>query len=316
MMLKELSAFFIHNVALSIFFCLALGYLIGKARVKSFRLGATVGTLIIGLLVGLAGTFDISPVIKTIFFSLFIFVIGYEVGPAFFGSFKKSGIKHIIHAVFFATCSLATALILFKVFGISPGEGAGIVSGALTNSAGIGTASSAILNLSGLSQDAQKAMQTEVAVAYALTYVFGTVGVIVLLKNIAPKILGVDLEEATKKKIESINFKDNASEKTIISAIKMRAFRIGQGSVYIGKSVLGIEKEYNNRLTIAKLFRNDQEIEVSQESQFKEGDVITLVGDLLSMVEFKRAYLQETSEKKYLNIILQRRDVVLTQVLQ
>lgn len=164
-MLKLLSEFLINNVALSIFICLALGYYLGKLRVKSFGLGATVGTLIIGLIIGQAGTFDISPVIKTIFFSLFIFVIGYEVGPAFIDSLKKSGIKMIIHSVFFAACSLATALILFKVFKVSPGVGAGIVVGALTQSAVIGTSSSAILNLSGLDQAAQKLMETQVAVA-------------------------------------------------------------------------------------------------------------------------------------------------------
>ena len=315
-MLKLLSEFLINNVALSIFICLALGYFIGKARVKSFSVGATVGTLLIGLIVGQAGTFDISPVIKTIFFSLFIFVIGYEVGPAFFDSFKKSGIKLIVHSVFFAACSLATALILFKAFDISPGEGAGIVAGALTQSAIIGTSSSSILNLSGLSEAAKNSMQAQVAVAYALTYVFGTVGVVVLLKNIAPKLLGVDLKEATKKKVESINFKDSSSEKTIISTIKMRAFSIGEGSVYIGKSVLGIEKKYDNHLTFEKIFRDGQEVTVSQGFQLREGDVITLIGDLLSMVEFKGAHLQETAKKKYLNVILQQKTIVLTKVFQ
>ncbi|HZK52917.1 MAG TPA: aspartate-alanine antiporter [Desulfosporosinus sp.] len=315
-MLKTLSEFLINNVALSIFICLALGYSIGKLRLKSFSLGATVGTLIIGLIVGQAGTFDISPVIKTIFFTLFIFVIGYEVGPAFVDSLKKSGIKLIIHSIFFAACSLATALILFKVFGVSPGEGAGIVAGALTQSAVIGTSSSSIQNLSGLNQAAKTAMETEVAVAYALTYVFGTVGVVVLLKNIAPKLLGVDLIEATKKKVESINFKHDVSEKTIISTIKMRAFSIGEGSEYIGKSVSGIEKKYDYRLTFENIFREEQEVTVSPDFQFREGDIITLIGDLPGMLEFEETHLQETAEKKYLNIILQRQDIVLTKVFQ
>ncbi|MGH4138363.1 aspartate-alanine antiporter [Clostridium sp.] len=315
-MLKVLSEFLINNVAFSIFICLALGYSIGKVRVKSFRLGATVGTLIIGLILGQAGTFDISPVIKTVFFSLFIFVIGYEVGPAFFDSLKKSGIKLIIHSVFFAACSLAIALILFKIFGVSQGEGAGIVAGALTQSAIIGTASSSILNLSGLSKAAKTAMEAQVAVAYALTYVFGTVGVIVLLKNIAPKLLGVDLKEATKNKIESINFKHNESDKAIISTIKMRAFIIGEGSVYIGKSVSSIEKNHDHRLTFEKIFREDQEVEVSQEFQLRKADVITLIGDLQSMVELEEVHLEETAEKKYLNITLQRKDIVLTKVFE
>ncbi|MBK5252891.1 MAG: aspartate-alanine antiporter [Peptostreptococcaceae bacterium] len=315
-MLNTFGNFLIDNVTISIFICLALGYAIGKLRIKSFSLGATVGTLIIGLVVGQAGVFDISPVIKTIFFSLFIFVIGYEVGPAFVDSLKKSGIKLVIHSVFFAGCSLAVALILFKSFGVSPGESAGIVAGALTQSAVIGTAASSIMKLTGLSQAAKIAMQTQVAVAYALTYIFGTIGLVIFLKNIAPKLLGIDLKEATKKKIESINFKDDSSKKTVISTIKMRAFLIKENSVYIDKSVSSIEEKYNNKLTFERIFRGDKEIEVSQDFQFKEDDVVTLIGDLTNIVAFEQGHLQEMAENKYRNIILQQKDIILTKVFE
>lgn len=314
-MLKTVSEFLIKNAAFSVFLSLAIGYAIGKLRYKSFSLGATVGTLIIGLIIGQAGHFGISPVIKTIFFSLFIFAIGYEVGPAFVGSLKKSGIKLVIHSTFFAVCSLAVALILFKVFGVtSPGEGAGIVAGALTQSAIVGTASSTIMNLSGVSEAVKNAMVTKVAVAYALTYVFGTIGVVIFLKNIAPALLGVDLKEATKKKIESIGYKNDSAENAVISTMKMRAFSIEKGSVYIGKTVSDIEKQYDHRLTFEKLFREDKELDVSQDFQFKESDIITLIGNLDGMVDFENACLKETAEKKYLNVNLQRKDIILTKV--
>ncbi|HZK85339.1 MAG TPA: TrkA C-terminal domain-containing protein [Desulfosporosinus sp.] len=103
--------------------------------------------------------------------------------------------------------------------------------------------------------------------------------------------------EATKKKVESINFKHNSSENTIISTIKMRAFSIGEGSEYIGKSVSSIEKKYDYRLTFEKIFREGQDVAVSPGFQFREGDVITLIGDLQGMVEFEETHLQETAEK-------------------
>lgn len=77
----------------------------------------------------------------------------------------------------------------------------------------------------------------------------------------------------------------------------MRAFSIKEGSVYIGKSVSSIEKKYNYRLTFERIFREDQEIVASQDFEFIEGDVITLIGDLEGIVSFEEANLQETAEK-------------------
>ena len=93
--LSDTGTFLLNNPALAIFFCLGLGYLLGKVKIKSFVIGATVGTLAAGLLLSLAlspaGAFKISGVVKTLFFSLFIFAIGYEVGPSFFASLKVRG---------------------------------------------------------------------------------------------------------------------------------------------------------------------------------------------------------------------------------
>jgi putative transport protein len=85
-MWKEFSSFLIANPIISIFLALAGGYFIGKFKIKSFSLGSTVGVLLVGLLVGQLGIFTIAPILKSVFFDLFIFVVGYEVGPAFIQS--------------------------------------------------------------------------------------------------------------------------------------------------------------------------------------------------------------------------------------
>lgn len=149
-MWKSVTTFLLNTPTISIFLCLCLGYLLGKVRIKKFNFGSTVGVLLIALLVGQLGTFKIDPIVKGIFFDLFIFTIGYEVGPAFVSSLKKSGAKLIIQSIFFSITAFLMALGLFKVFRVDPGEGAGIIAGSLTQSATIGTAASAIstLNLS------------------------------------------------------------------------------------------------------------------------------------------------------------------------
>ncbi len=88
--------FVLTNPSVAIFLTLGLGYLLGRFHIKSFKLGATVGVLLVGLVIGQMGKFQIAPVVKNLFFDLFIFTIGYEVGPVFINSFKKKGIKFII----------------------------------------------------------------------------------------------------------------------------------------------------------------------------------------------------------------------------
>lgn len=300
------------NPSVAIFFCLALGYLIGKFKYKSFSLGSTVGTLIIGLIVGQFGLFHISPIVKNIFFSFFIFTIGYEVGPAFINSLKKSGVKLVIHSVFFSVVAFIVAMVCFKVFHVDAGEGAGIIAGSLTQSAVIGTSASAINGLNATAAT-KAAMESKVAIAYAITYVFGTVGILIFLKNIAPILLGVNLKEETKRMIEKIHFKGDASDNSsIVNNIKMRAFLVNEGSSYIGKSVSDIEKSFKNKVTFEKIFKNGEDTNFDQSTAIASGDNITVIGNLTDIVEAAACDLAETSDEKYMNVSLEKSEIMLT----
>ena len=310
--MKVVIDFLQKNPSVAIFFCLALGYLIGKFKYKSFSLGSTVGTLIIGLIIGQFGLFKVSPIVKNIFFSFFIFTIGYEVGPAFINSLKKSGIKLVIHSVFFSIVAFAVAMICFKVFKVTAGEGAGIIAGSLTQSAVIGTSASAISSLD-ISSIQKNAMESKVAIAYAITYVFGTVGVLIFLKNIAPMLLGVNLKEETKKMIEKIHFKGDATDdSSIMSNIRIRSFLVGDESEYIGKTVGEIEKSFNNKLTIEKIFNDEEEVKFNLDTVISKGEYITLIGTLIEMIEASHANLVETSDDKYRNVTLKKSEIILT----
>lgn len=300
------------NPSMAIFICLALGYLVGKLRYKSFSLGSTVGTLLIGLILGQFAVFHVSPIVKNIFFSFFIFTIGYEVGPAFANSFKKSGIKLVIHSIFFSVVAFIVAIGCFKIFHVGPGEGAGIVAGSLTQSAVIGTSSSAI-NALDISSAQKTAMESKVAIAYAITYIFGTVGILIFLKNIAPALLHVNLKEETKRMIEKINFKGSSNNtSTIMNNIKMRAFFINEGSDFIGKSVEEIQKKFKYKLTFEKVFHEDKEVQFDKDTKLALGDCITLIGDLSDMIKASSSNLTETDDEKYRNVSLKKSEIVLT----
>ena len=311
---SDIAHYLIANPVISIFVCLALGYLIGKLKIKSFTIGATVGTLLVGLLISLvfkgAGTYQIDGTVKTIFFSLFIFAIGYEVGPSFFASLKSSGLKIIILSLFFAVAAFVVSIVLFKAFGIGAGEAGGILAGSLTQSAILGTADSTMKGM--LSGTELKTAESQMAIAYALTYVFGTVGVVVFLKNGAAKLIGVNLTDTVKKKIEQTNFHESSSENTVVGNIKARAFCIENGVEFIGKTIGSVEEQYGDDLTITQIIRKGKKVNLASDVQLLEGDTVTIIGLLDAVLHFEAPGMKETDDSEALKLDVIKQEIVLT----
>ena len=311
---SDIAHYLIANPVISIFVCLALGYLIGKLKIKSFTIGATVGTLLVGLLISLvfkgAGTYQIDGTVKTIFFSLFIFAIGYEVGPSFFASLKSSGLKIIILSLFFAVAAFVVSIVLFKAFGIGAGEAGGILAGSLTQSAILGTADSTMKGM--LSGTELKTAESQMAIAYALTYVFGTVGVVVFLKNGAAKVIGVNLTDTVKKKIDQTNFHESSSENTVVGNIKARAFCIENGAEFIGKTIGSVEEQYGDDLTITQIIRKAKKVNLASDVQLLEGDTVTIIGLLDAVLHFEAPGMKETDDSEALKLDVIKQEIVLT----
>lgn len=196
---------------LLIFFSLAIGYAVGKIKVFGFSLGSTASVLLTALVVGQLDV-EITPLIKSISFTLFIFTIGYKVGPQFFGGLKKEGLKYLILSVVFAVIGLLTAIVLGKLFRFSGATTAGLLAGALTQSSVIGTAEGAVRMLH-LDAAHQKLLDSEIAVAYAITYIFGVAGLILFYK-IVPRLLRIDLKAQAKKVEAELSDKSESKNAT------------------------------------------------------------------------------------------------------
>ena len=311
---SNIAHYLIANPVISIFLCLALGYLIGKVKIKSFTIGATVGTLLVGLLISLVfkgvGTYEIDGTVKTIFFSLFIFAIGYEVGPSFFASLKSSGLKIIILSLFFAIAAFVVSIVLFKTFGIGAGEAGGILAGSLTQSAILGTADSTMKGM--ISGTELKTAESQMAIAYALTYVFGTVGVVVFLKNGAAKLIGVNLTDIVKKKINQTNFRESSSENAVVGNIKARAFCIENGAEFIGKTIGSLEEQYKDDLTITQIIRKGKQVNLAPDVHLLEGDTVTIIGLLDAVLHFEAPGMKETDDSEALKLDVIKQEIVLT----
>lgn len=304
--------FFLTNPSVAIFLTLGLGYLVGRFHIKSFKLGATVGVLLVGLIIGQMGKFQIAPVVKNLFFDLFIFTIGYEVGPVFIASFKKKGIKFIIQSVIFSVIAFVVSFALFKIFHVNFGEAGGIIAGSLTQSACIGTANSAIEALH-ISQAAKTAAMSQVAIAYALTYVFGTIGVLIFLKNIAPAIFHVNLREATKEYIETNHIKTDTKSVKISANIRVRAFRINAENRYIGKTILDFNND-NVGLNIEEIVRHGKTL-TSPSTVLANNDIILVIGSIKNFADFtdKKYNLSEVDANNY-PLHLKKTTILLTKV--
>src|ERR1700760_3706744 len=181
---------------IAVFLSLAFGYYFGSFTYKGLGLGAVTATLIAAVIIGQIGI-TISGPLKPFFFLMFLFAIGYGVGPQFVRGIAQDGVPQAIFAAVVCVFCLLAAFIGAKIAGYDVGSAAGLYAGSQTISASMGLATDAINRL-GLPEDQAKALLDAMPVAYAVTYIFGTIGSAIILSMVGPALLGIDLEAACK----------------------------------------------------------------------------------------------------------------------
>src|ERR1700712_114637 len=224
----------------ALFLALAIGYLIGQINFGKFQLGGVGGSLLAAVVISQAGV-QIDNGVKSIMFAVFIYAVGYDSGPQFFNSLNRKTLREIAMAVFLAVSALITVIVCARVFGLNKGLAAGLAGGALTQSAIIGTAGDAIAPL-GLPAAETKALQSDVAIAYAVTYVFGSLGAIIVCVNILPKFMGQGLREAAieaEKSLAGGAVAHGPGEAAALPELVGRAYRITGGDGGGGRGGLG-----------------------------------------------------------------------------
>lgn len=182
---------------LAIFLTLAIGFAIGMIKVKGFGLGSVTSVLLVGVLIGQLDIV-ISPVVKSTFFLLFLFAVGYSVGPQFVQGLRKDGLPQIGFAVLVCVACLVVAWAAALIAGFDVGNAAGLLAGGNTISAVIGVATDTINQLA-IGAEQKQSYINQIPVAYAVTYIFGTAGTAWFLASVGPKLLGKDIVKQTKE---------------------------------------------------------------------------------------------------------------------
>lgn len=271
-MIHSIVHFMVSNQVFTLFICLAIGFLIGNYKIAGkFNIGATVGTLIVTLIVGQIGSFPRDEMLGTIFFGAFMFSVGYRIGPQLLVSLKLFGVRILIASIFWMVVAFLVGWSLFSAFKIGPGIAAGIISGALTQSATVASSLQTIGSLP-VSQSVRATYEAQLPVAYALTYVFGTLGVIIFLRDLAPKILGISIAEQGPKMAEHYHFHAKNPNPTW-----RRTYRIADDSPLVGKMLEEFNRRSNYRIIGLAAF-HDGKMTDHLEYQLQVGDLLTVIG--------------------------------------
>src|SRR3954467_12634470 len=181
---------------IAIFITLALGYYFGKFTFKGIGLGAVTATLLAGILIGQIGI-NIPQPLKSTVFLLFLFAVGYAVGPQFVRGVAKDGLPQAFFAVIMCIFCLLVPFGIAKIAGYDLGYSSGLYSGSQTISAAMGLSTDAINRLD-KPAEASKALLNSMPVAYAVTYMFGTVGSALVIALLGPFLLRINLPAACK----------------------------------------------------------------------------------------------------------------------
>lgn len=310
-MMAWLQDFLSRYPELALFLVISLGYWIGSLKVAGIGLGPVTGSLFAGILVGQFAHVPVSPMTKSFLFLLFLFGIGYSVGPQFMQALKRDGARPMLLAVVVACTGLATAIFVARLLGLDPGFAAGLLSGALTESPAMGTATEAI-NALPLPEAERARYVAHIAVADAVCYIFGTAGVILFCSVVAPALLRIDLKAEALKLEQELGIK--RSQPGVVSAwrrFEMRAYRVAEGAPSAGLTVAQAEDRVKqHRLFIHRIRRGDALLRPDATMVLQAGDVIALSGPRRIIVELVGSQAEEVEDHDLLDVPVAAMDIV------
>ena len=297
---------------LAVFLSIGIGFLVGPWKLFGFSLGTVTATLLAAVVIGQVHI-EVDSAVKSTFFIMFIFAVGYGVGPQFIRGLKADGAREVLFALSVLALCLIVPVVAAKIAGLELGFAAGLYAGSQTISAAIGVATDQINQL-GLSSEQAQTYANQIPIAYAVTYIYGTIGSAIILAKIGPRLIGVDLVAACKEYEAKLG--GGAAVDTgegIVSgyrAIESRAFVIPKGSDLLGQPVKDLMPGV--RIYAERIKRGDQIVEVEDDTILQAGDTVMFSGRRADLVGLLEAKLKEADAPELLSIPSEKLDVLIT----
>ena len=305
--------FFQKYPELAVYLALGVGYAVGGVKFGGFSLGGSTGSLLAGLLIGALLETPVAATAKSVLFMLFLFGIGYSVGPKFAKAMKGDGWRFAVLGVFVPVVGLVTAWGVASYLRLDPGFAGGLVSGALTESPAIGTASEAIQGLA-ISVEEQQRLIGHVAVADALCYVFGAFGVIWVCGSLGPRLLKLDLRQEAEQLEQRLGIeRDRPGTASGWRPFALRAYRVTPEATKAWKTVAALDKSaLPARLYVVRLRRDERLLQGEPGLDLRAGDVVAVSGPRETLVDLVRKGLVEVDDRELLDLTVATCDVFLT----
>jgi putative transport protein len=296
---------------IAIFLALGVGYWVGGKAWKGLSLGAVTSTLIAAVVIGQL-RIDISANVKTVFFLMFLFAVGYGVGPQFVRGIAKDGVPQALFAALLCLFCLGTAYLTAKLAGYDLGYAAGLYAGSQTISASMGLATDAIDRL-GLPADQTKQLLDAMPIAYAVAYIFGTVGSAILLAQVGPWLLRIDLAAECKRYEEKMGGGVADQPGGGWHQFELRAYRVKKGGMVVGITAAAAEALVPDaRVFVQRIRRGGKIAEATADTVIEAGDTVALAGRREILVNVVGKAAEEVEDAELLAVGMDGVDVYVT----
>lgn len=307
----EQIASFLHGFpALCLFLSILLGTMIGRVHVKGVGFGNVVGTLIAGMIIGIVARPELPELLRWVFFYLFLFAVGYSVGPQFFGSLKKEAVPQIVLSLVVALTGLVTVVTVAAVFGLDEGLAVGVLSGGMTQSAALGTGLSAIAELP-IAAEAKATLAAHAPLGDAITYGFGDLGLILFLTWLGPKMLGADLK-AEARALEQKLAGGRPTGQVFSGHVAVRAHEV-QSPQVAGTTLDAVERRYAEaRLSVQRVQRDGVFLTLKPDLILQRGDRVVLAAHRSGLLQAEQEIGPEVHDAELLSIPVTSLAIVVT----
>lgn len=305
------------NPYILLFVTVGLAVWLGRQSVAGYGLGMVAAAIIVGC--GLSvwasaygAKLELNNFTKSLFYYLFMYGVGLRVGPSFVNSLGGDGIKFTFLA--FVSCIVGLGLVVLgaRLFDLPPGAAGGMLAGSQTMSAAIGSAeqaatSGAITLPPGTTVEQVSAM---IALSYGITYIWGTVGIILITKYL-PKWWGLDARAAARDYEKK--FGVASGDTPALSgwtAGGLRAYRL-ENAAWQGLTMRDMLRE-NPEYRFVNLVRDGEALGADEDLPLRIGDVIALGGQRAVMTEKMGLIGPEVSDRVALDLPLDRAEILVT----
>ena len=309
--MEPLAAFLHDSPSLCLFLSILLGTVIGRFHVKGVGFGSIVGTLIAGIFIGILAKPELPDMLRWAFFYLFLFAIGYSVGPQFFGSLKKAAIPQIVLALVVAISGLVTVVAVSAIFHFDEGLAVGLLSGAMTQSAALGAGLSAISELP-ISEAAKIPLLANAPLADAITYGFGDLGLILFLTWLGPKMMRADLRSEAKALEQQLAGGSNSGSILSAGQLSLRAYRVENTTVAASSLAALEERHAADRLSVQRVQRDGELLTPAPTLTLELGDRLLVSARRAAFLGAERDIGPEIDDAALLSVAVQTVSVVVT----